>query len=169
MGPTVGAEYIDDDQVATSQATGDCLTRSTRDRNNLGENVTYVVDPGIWPIQIGTFRGSGDVTLVLECTLTLAAATRLKSNPDRCAVVCADTHQWVPSLARHSIRLRWRDPPTPCNGNTAFTRRFVSHRTLILVVFWCYFGARTRRVLVDSMLLLCPCCVVRQASATEVS
>ena len=48
--------------------------------------MTYVVDPAIWPIQIGTYTGQGDVTLVIDCTPSSAAATILKNNPDQCAV-----------------------------------------------------------------------------------
>jgi len=87
-------EYIDDDQFATSGQTGDCLVRydgvggaatNTAPPGatwGLGENVTYVLAPGVYPIQIGTYgTGTGNVSLIVNCSAELVdPVTTLRQN-----------------------------------------------------------------------------------------
>ena len=51
-------EYIDDDQIDTSQGTGDCPSRpGGNNPEYLGEYVSYVLYPEEYPIQLGTYTG----------------------------------------------------------------------------------------------------------------
>ena len=38
----------------------------------------------MYAIQIGTYTGTGDVTLEIVCTATVAAETQLRSNASKC-------------------------------------------------------------------------------------
>ena len=68
----LGSEYIVNDQFATSNAGGDCATRSNAGhRVGLAEDVRYSRPPEPTTIQIGTYSGKGDVTLELTCNRCL--------------------------------------------------------------------------------------------------
>ena len=105
--------------VDTSRVTGDCPSRAhwsdSRSRQ-LGEYVSYVVAPGDYPIQLGTFAGSGEVILQLTCTPTNDQPTTLRVNNDQCfgtrSVITAPPSTPTP-------------PPTPLPG----TRLIVTEGT----------------------------------------
>ena len=73
--------------VDTSRVTGDCPSRphwTDSHSVQLGEYVSYVVAPGEYPIQLGTFTGSGEVILELTCTPTTDQTTVLRVNNNQC-------------------------------------------------------------------------------------
>ena len=95
----VGTEYFDDAQSPpaeqSSNAQGACSSRpdavddqeDSRGGANsvrLGENGTYVMAPGDHAVQIGTYGGTGNVTLGVACQDTDDAATELDLDLDDC-------------------------------------------------------------------------------------
>ena len=106
--------------VATSVATGDCPSRpyfSGSHERQLGEYVTYVVPPGEYPIQVGTFAGTGTVTLELTCTPAGSRRTTpLRVNTSQCfgsrSVICEPSPTPPPQP-------RPTPPPSGCDSGTS--------------------------------------------------
>ena len=73
--------------VDTLQVTVECPSRAhwsdSRSRQ-LGEYVSYVLAPGQYPIQLGTFTSSGEAILQLTCTPTNDQPTTLRVNNAQC-------------------------------------------------------------------------------------
>ena len=80
----VGTEYVDDQHSTDHRGSEDsCRTRPSGSAH-LGENFTIVLPSGMQAVQLGSFAGSGEVELVVNCQSTSAAAERLVDSGDRC-------------------------------------------------------------------------------------
>lgn len=75
----VGSEYINN-----GRGSGILRNCSSRSGSLLGEDVVYVLEPGIYPIQLGSASGPGHVTIIVTCSPTLAFPNLLRDDTNEC-------------------------------------------------------------------------------------
>ena len=76
----VGTEYVDSGRSSPTGRSRTCRSRpghedaDSADLRQLGEDLTYVLSPGVYPIQLGSRTGPGSVTLTVTCLPTFLPA-----------------------------------------------------------------------------------------------
>ena len=85
----VGTEYVDSGRSSPTGHSRTCRSRPGHEDadtyvQQLGEDLTYVLSPGVYPIQLGSRTGPGSVTLTVTCLPTFLPATQLRVDGDAC-------------------------------------------------------------------------------------